>query len=153
MRSVPRWAARWIACAAPGARRAPPETALAERHPQHFLDRRHTVAALLKRVLPEGLHALRRRRCQDLVRGRVAEDEVADLVRDRHHLVDGDSPLHAGEVAGLAPLVLVEVDRPQPLGHVPVGHEAVLARLVGLLAVLADAPPQALGQDCKEPYE
>src|SRR5215471_17190596 len=117
---------------------------LSQRHSQHFFHRHHTVQHLLQRVLPERLHPLSLRHLADLRGRRVPDDEIAELLRHWHDLVDGHATLHAREAAGRAPLAPEEADLAQPLWCVAVGHEGLLVGLVWLLAVLAHAATEPL---------
>src|SRR5713101_4160205 len=120
---------------------------LSKGNPEDFFDGHHAVEDFLQCVLPDRLHALGLRRLADLDARRIPDDQIANLLGGRHDLVDGYAPLHAREAARGATLAFVEVDLAQPLGHVSVGHERLLVGLVRLLALLAHAAPEALGED------
>src|SRR3989338_1270275 len=112
--------------------------------PEDLFDRRRSVDDLQEPRLPQRPHALRLRDRPQLRRLRPLEDRLADLVGDRHDLVDRDPPLHPGEVAGRAALALVELDLARARRHVAVGGQGLLVRLVRLLALHAHLPAEAL---------
>src|SRR3989338_8305356 len=78
--------------------------------PEDLFDRRGSLDDLHEPGLPERPHALRLCDRPELRGLRPLEHRLADLVGDRHHLVDRHTSLHAGEVAGRAALALVELD-------------------------------------------
>src|SRR5215208_2753250 len=102
------------------------------RDPCHLGNGRDSVLDLLEAVRAQRAHALRDGHLADVVGGRALDREVADLVRDRHDLVQADSALVARAAAAAAPdrLIGLEVE-----GHVEAGllerrdaqHAAALA--------------------------
>src|SRR5213593_4463183 len=108
---------------------------------EDLLDGRGAFQHLQEPGLAQGLHALGLRHRPDVGHRRVLEDQIADLLADRHHLVNRDAPLHPGEAAGRAPPALVELRPAHPGQHVAVGQQRVLVHLVRLLAVLETFRP------------
>ena len=80
------------------------------RNSGNFLDRGEPHADLVDAVLLERAHALLDRDRRDAVGGRALDRQLADLLRDRHRLVEADAALVAGEAAALAALGLVGLD-------------------------------------------
>src|SRR5215207_4111909 len=85
------------------------------RDPCHLGYGRDSVLDLLEAIRTQRAHALRDGHFADLIGGRPLDREVADLVRDRHDLVQADTALVAGAAAAAAAhrLVGLEVE-----GHV-----------------------------------
>src|SRR5919198_639187 len=113
--------------------------ALLGRDAEHFLDSRDALEHLEQARLAQCLHALLRGHVLDLVHEGAVEDEAADLGRRRQDLVEGDPPLHPGEVARLATPALVERAPPDAERRVTVRDQDLLVGLVGLATLLADA--------------
>src|ERR671916_354047 len=58
--------------------------------PQDLLNRRDALGGLSQAVVPQAHHARGLGDATDLVGGGAPEDEILDLVREHHHLVDAD---------------------------------------------------------------
>src|SRR6266566_8097499 len=121
--------------------------ALRQGNSQHFLDRRSSFNDLHEPSLPQRPHTRRLGDRPQLGGPLVLEDGVAELLADRHDLVDRDAPLHSREVTGRAALALVELHLPLPGRDVSILDEAFLVGVVGLPALFAYLPSQSLGQD------
>src|SRR5262245_39138212 len=124
--------------------------ASAQRDSQDLFDGGGALDDLQEPSLAERPHPALPGHLTELRGGRVLEDEVLEMLADRHDLVDGHPPLHAGVVAGGAAAALVEGAAPAPGRDVAVGDEAFLVGLVWLATGLAHLATQALGQEEQE---
>src|SRR5882724_1637539 len=118
-----------------------------QRDAQYFLHRGGALQHFQEAGLAQSLHSLALGHFPDLRCLGTLEDDRAEILGDRHHLVERDPTLHAREVTGLAAFALEERHPTPALGDVSIGHQVVFVALDGLLAILADPPTQALGQD------
>src|SRR5438128_4785117 len=128
----------------------PPHNAmpcLRQGNSQHFLDCRSSFNDLHEPGLPQRPHTRRLRDCPQLGGPLVFEDRVAQLLADRHDLVDRDPALHSREVTRRAALALVELHLPLPGRDVAILDEALLVAVVRLPAGLAHLSSESLGQD------
>src|SRR3954466_4877066 len=80
------------------------------RDPCHLGNGRDSVLDLLEAVRPERAHALRDGHLADLLGRGALDGEVADLVRNGHHLVQADPALVAGAAAAAAAHGLVGLE-------------------------------------------
>src|SRR3990170_4849080 len=80
---------------------------LLARLPRHFLDRRVAVLHLAQAALTQGEHPFLDGLPAQLQRGRADEDELAQLLRDLHDLVETHPSLVARVVALVAPGALL----------------------------------------------
>src|SRR5215831_17976547 len=82
---------------------------LRQGNSEHFVDRRSSFNDLHEPGLAQRLHTARLGYRPQLGRRGTLEDGVAELLADRHDLVDRDPALHSREVTGRAALALVEL--------------------------------------------
>src|SRR5215212_830484 len=94
------------------------------RDPCHLGNGRDSVLDLLETVRAQRAHALRDGHLADFVCRRALHRELADLVGDRHDLVQADTALVAGAAAAAAAdrLVGLEVERDVEPGLLERGH-------------------------------
>src|SRR3954467_5441085 len=108
------------------------------RDPCHLGNGRDSVLDLLEAVRAQRAHALRDGHLADFLGGSALDREVADLVRDRHDLVQADPALvaRAATAAAADGLVGVEVEGDVEAGLLERGH----AQHGPALAVRAELP-------------
>ena len=143
-------AAPRLGSSAPAARR-PHVGRIAARHDaKHFVERGQAPGGLVDAVLEQRPHPGPPRGLLDHVLGRAARNQVAHLVGDGQHLVDGDAPLEAGLPALVAPAP----GDPLPIGRQPRRAadflDRVGARLLTDRARRTRPPHQPLRHDAEE---
>src|SRR5262245_25232224 len=73
-----------------------------DRFANDFLDRGEAFLDLAQTAHAQRQHAFLDRLAPQFQAGRADQNQLAELVRDRHHLVEADAALVAGLVAALA---------------------------------------------------